>query len=852
MPNSLLRLDNTLWGYTPQVATIQGDELSQIQIQTPHFDTPASAYAIASATLNSLTQQKITTHAQLKNPFFVTIESTNPQVQGNWEVSQVMHNSCCDKLMQAWPFTKMYPDHSIVRIVASKASNVSETVTTFIADETPIAYLHKTIECPTLSMSERLDAKSFDDPFTQLATLYLQTVDPNFVSEQKVLASFRFVLQDDVLSLEPLSVGKGSIEENQQTIQAFRDYILTEFGKKRLDYVNSAYGFSLDEMLKTGQPLTPDHVFKVNIGMNNVELADVQALFEKLLAIGKKFPESTKEYLTLENFQNGSCLSLHEFRALLQHVKKRDNEPNYKQAVLRFIQTLPKENVSVQSLDPQVFNTLVSFTMPDSEARARAYTGRKISLIAIHGSNTMGNPDIFNPSRDLFELLQVFDQMQKQEDWTNYFELLTHVAAKKTLPRETAPEMQKPGDKHWHVGILLPAPLSSENEARWYYNEACFDDGQGNINYVLLPACDGYRTDGKALPFIKNYRSTASDSNAFDSRQSIAADLNPYGSPGSIDPKDSFAMEKGDFFKRTIPLWVAKLLHAEKKDSLDLHYEALDLYIHCLRCPGNTPGDILLEAYRLKHCESTASEIGVFLRRQAQLHQELPEYKIAQDIACIGHSLGGALAQFGTYFFGPRLQRIPLEGHNTICYASRGPAIDTVQDTGFMQFGKTHTKMLQALNVGYTIIQDFSSGDFIPQSGHSHLGTTGYSESDSTWLTNSVSVFQPLKTAKALEITTAVAHARRTGTCQEGLDFKRTQITQADLHEYDHAWLLSNRIREIFDYVCCISSKAVESGREILALLFRPYFIVAEKVHRLFNPAQIKRNSYGGFSLRYR
>ncbi len=160
--------------------------------------------------------------------------------------------------------------------------------------------------------------------------------------------------------------------------------------------------------------------------------------------------------------------------------------------------------------------------------------------------------------------------------------------------------------------------------------------------------------------------------------------------------------------------------------------------------------------------------------------------------------------------------------------------------------------MLQALNVGYTIIQDFSSGDFIPQSGHSHLGTTGYSESDSTWLTNSVSVFQPLKTAKALEITTAVAHARRTGTCQEGLDFKRTQITQADLHEYDHAWLLSNRIREIFDYVCCISSKAVESGREILALLFRPYFIVAEKVHRLFNPAQIKRNSYGGFSLRYR
>jgi len=860
----LLRLTDNLWQYTPEPAQTKNDILlSHIRIQTPNFTAPLLGYAVASSIGQSLQVQNITALSQLEKPFYVQIESSVPQVAGNWKVEKVSHSTICDRVKQAWPMTEMYPDRRIVRIEASKVSTAAQKAIATVVDDTK-SLLHQSLDYEGVRINDRLEAASFDDPFTKLATLCLQTVDPNFVSEEKVLASYRFVLKEEKLSLQLLSnaiATEGEKEENRQTVTAFREYVLTEFGKKRLEYVDAAYGFSLDALIKEGKPLTPDHVFKVNIGMNNVELSDVQAVLNKLIDFRNNPPESTKYYFTPNAFENDTCLSLAEFRNLINHVKKtyphlfEEDDGSAEEAIKRFLNTLPtpqEGEVPVQTLEVDLFNILVSFVMPDTEARTRAFTGRKICHLAIMGSNTMGDPDIFNPSRDLFELMHIYEQMQKKEDWSNFYELLSHVVTKKTLIRKTPPQELQPGKRHWHVGSLLPAPATENGEARWYYVKDCYDDGQGNINYVFDTACDNYRVHNKPLPLIKAYRSTASDGNAFDSVKSIAADLNPYGSPGSIDPQDSFQMEKGDFFKRTMPLWVAKLLHAEKEQSSALYKEALSEYLVCIQCTGNTPKDVLDEARRLCHPD----QIRTFLRNEAVKHKELPEHKVGQDIACIGHSLGGALAQFGVYFFGPRLHRIPLEGQKFICYSSRGPAIDTTQDAAFMKFCQTHAKTLQALNQKWEIIHDFSAGDLVPQSGHSHLGTTGYKDADSSWCTITTSVFQPLETAKALEITTISAHGRRSGCAIVGRDFTRTFICPQELHEYDHAWFLSRRLKDIFGNTCFISPKITEFGRELFARLSRPGFVLAEKIHTLgtppaFSPPEIKRNRYGGFALHY-
>jgi len=821
-PTPLVRLDNNLWRYIPEpppagiVPTVD-----QIQIQTPQWDVPALSYRLASVVQEALKSQQISQMNQLNDDFYVYVRDDASGIQGKWKVSLVEDRSFMHTFWQFFPFTRNYPDTRIARLEVSRSSVINEL---FTFKRLNTFCMEKPVLMPDIQLPFVPNAQTgrFSDAFTELSRIYFQTIDPNFVFEENVLGTFRFVLDaTGQLSLKLITGAPTEADENRVTATAFRDYIVNTYGQQKLDFVNNAFGFSLDQVIQQGLPLVPDHIFKTNIGMCNIEMSDLEQLFDKL-----------KNYNT----------SPPVFPQIVQQgLAKAFPTPAELTAFIASLANVP----SVKKLPVDQFNLVVNLLMPSDEERELAFTGRKIRHLAIVGWNTQGDPDVFTPSRDLFEFMHVYGQMEKPNDWDNYHELGTHVASKKNLFRKNS------DNQGWHVGILMPGPKSATGQATWYYNDAFIDDGQGNVNYVMLPACDNYQENGKALPYIKNYRSTAANQSSIDWMESIAADLNPYGPPISIHPHVSFQQEKGYFDQRTIPLWVGQLLRAEKSQQQAHFQQAIDEYVKCLQSPGRTPPEKMELALKTQALQSSI-DIQKFLRDEARLHQELPEFKIAQDIACVGHSLGASLAQFGIYYFGPRRHRIPLPQQNYICFSTRGPAIDNYQDSVFMTFGKTYSDVLVALGQRWKVRHQLEYGDFIPESGESHLGTTGYDPAtDSLWLDQNITVFRPLTTAQALGMTTLPTHGRRTGFSVEGRDFVQQSLDVNLFQQYDHDWWMSQQLIDIFGYRILRSSKVTEFARAFASVVSRPFMVVILKIYNFVCPEIIPPNKNGVIFLRY-
>lgn len=819
----IVRHTNNLWSYVPQppAAGVVAN-VDEIYIQTPVWDVPALSYRLARVVQKSLKRQHITQMDQLKDGFYVNVRDEASGIAGKWKVQFVEDTSFKHEFWQYFPFTRSYPNLRIAHLRVSPSNMIDEL---FSSKRLNTFCMEKAVKMPNIQLPPfPANAGLFGDGFTQLASVYLRTIDPYFVFEEKVLGAFRYVIEPNgMLTLKPILGTPVETEENRIAATAFRDYIVNQYGRSKLDYVNAAYGFSIDQIIAQGLPLLPDHVFKINIGMCNVEMAHLEQLFDLLLDYN-----NTKATLPL---------------AVQTNLAKAFPTETLLTAFLASLTGV----ASVRKLPSTVFNQVVDLLMPSAQERERAYTGRKIFGKAIVGWNTQGESGIFNPSRDLFEHMQVFGEMERTNDWGNYHELSTHITCKKNLYRKNTL------DQGWHLGVLVPSPLSPTGEKRWYVNTVFVDDGQGNFNYGMEPACDNYQNDARALPFIKNYRSTAADNSQIDWMETFEADLNPYGPPSSINPQYSYHEEKKDFHERTLPLWVGYLLYAEKSGQQVHFQKAIDEYVHCLKSPGATPPEKLQMAHAAQSSASSAT-IQKFLRDEATLHRELPEFKIAQDISCLGHSLGGSLAEFAIYYYGPRKHRIPLPNYNYICYASRGPAIYTYQDEVFMNFGRQNAELLAALGQRWKVRLQLEYGDFIPESGQSHLGTTGWDPAkDNAWLELNTTVFRPLETAQALPINTISTHGRRTGMAIEGRDFTQTTIDVPLLQQFDHDWWMSEQLIDLFGYRILRSAKLVEFGRLTAAIVTRPFMIAALKIYNHLHPEIIPANEkFGVIFMRYK
>jgi hypothetical protein len=452
----------------------------------------------------------------------------------------------------------------------------------------------------------------------------------------------------------------------------------------------------------------------------------------------------------------------------------------------------------------------------------------------------------------MFELLHVFADCRKTNDWENYYEILSHVVSRKNLFRKTP---RTPNE--WHLGLLIPAPTSPSGESRWYCNDAFNDDHNGDVSYVLFPACRNYCDNGRSLPMIKLYRSTCSGGGVVNFQDSIASDLYPWGSPGQLMPSASSRYFENYINERSIPLWMGYLISAKEMKTRKSDEER-KTYENRLMNAGKEflsyfskkhPKDKRVEALLWKKIHNKEwEELEAILTEYGHFFKEDPEGKISQDIAFVGHSLGGAFAQHGVCAHFTDDGRIAVPGNTVACYSSDGPAIDNEENTRFIDFGRAHRKLLNELGVKIRVIHRFEYGDPVPQVGGSHLGATpDADDEDCSWLDFSAAVYRPKKKALARDVVTpGIAHARRFGLAKKGEDYTVRELTQKSLDEFDHAIWLQGDLLKTFGYRFLRSPKTAESVRRVIGVYTRPLM----KIWQWVSGNQIgARDAQGAFAI---
>ncbi len=337
--------------------------------------------------------------------------------------------------------------------------------------------------------------------------------------------------------------------DNKRTVEAFFDAMKNEYGNKKIDDICYLYDIDYTTMIEQGDPLTPEHVFRLNIGVNDIEINDLENLQKKLPDwlenfehTAGLFPDDDVEDIISKMKVNP--LFNAEIRGLLRAVQN-DYESLNPQNVAGWVRNLT-QNDTISEMTPSDFNKLVSiYSIPNSD-KQKMYTGREI-FFPIKSGYTIAETGMYKPWIDELELLQTFTNLENTSDWESYYEKLSYVVCKKHLFR-------KHPESGYKVGAVIPAPMSIDGEKRWYCVKQALHNGYGKLVYLLEPVCQD-----STLPTVKLYRSTSSDKYAAFGAKTIRTDLNPLNPPGYEGKNRTDHYENSVIKEHTIPVWVGYL-----------------------------------------------------------------------------------------------------------------------------------------------------------------------------------------------------------------------------------------------------------------------------------------------------
>lgn len=408
-------------------------------------------------------------------------------------------------------------------------------------------------------VSKILDFKQsfFEDPFTKLATVAFQKYEQEFTSKDFFVPDYchyRIVKVDNKLQLIHQSAHI-DIEHSKKAIKLYKKFLIKNFGKEKIAYIEHLYRFKLDEI----PSLTPEHIYRINIGLTNLEYQDFDHFLIKLNKISsdiKKF-KAIKLDISLEKYlKKNSSLTGREAKGLFQYFNAL--KKNAKLSDLKdWLDVLHPIPLACKNLSNELFNELLPILNYTNQERDRSLTGRKIFGFIKSGYTTAGLGE-YKPWVDQHQLTQFFSELATSRSLTSYAEKLAHVVAKIHLAREHPTE-------GFRVGALIPAPPQHPGGLqRWYKVTSCISNGYGIFSFTLENACDD-----DSLPGIKLFRSTASARYALHSQQTVVNDLNNFNAPGYQGIGRTDAYEEKFFKDRTIPIWLGYNLQAEENIGSD-------------------------------------------------------------------------------------------------------------------------------------------------------------------------------------------------------------------------------------------------------------------------------------------
>lgn len=948
----LYRLDETLWCFSFMPGNANFPE--KIYIQTPGFSNRAVDYELADVISDALSQAPNFATAMTQGVDLSKEKKASTEIQKKWELCDT--SEAWSKKLQKGSFYNHSFNSLKTRVIELRPASYYQKATN--AFSSGIAYLvswvwtrHpyvKTTVQRQLVWQEGawqeslINNGAFTDPFTSLAKEALQTDETSFVSEQPCTGSYRFELKNNLLRLVPIADGSAmntTVDDIRAAVVAYRDYLKKTFAWRILDsiekkfqeqleaypqvfntpyepeeqlmgYLQCTLGIDFELMIKEGKPLLPDHVFKCNIAVNNIEMPRVESLFlriDRLLKSAKyadNIPLDTpSQWMAfLISIKVDSYFSLREIRGMYCSFRGRngDKKPTSAQfreyiASFNFMKDLqPSLNElifgdKIRDLTPRAFHQLMEILLVDTDlidlpfsqrgAQDNFWTGRKIVHLGICGYKTMGNKKVFDPARNRFELLHIYRTLA-QGNWNMLSELLAHVVVKKSLwshyPARSLDNPPDPANRERRVALLIPFP-DQGGEKRWYYVDGLLNDGGGDFNYVLVPACKGYVEDetsndrlmtSKRVPLIKLYRSTASDGEAESSIDTLLADTNPK-KIGALDFKRGDEYEVSYFNRCTIPVWVGYLISGKVAEAVAT-FQALPTKKVDVKSMSTQPEDKIdmlkrFLVWQMARAQKISPEdaperaqnvLQAFIQGVGQENfetylttslqaMEWEKQKLAQDVLFIGHSLGGALSQSGCYHFGAEQDRIPLFGCIYRCITYDSPGVTLSEARGFIQFGRRHKVLLKSLSQRWEINFQFEFQDLVPEGGTCFLGVQDHEPGDEEWLKIEGSVCKPAETAQDLTITTTPTHGRRFWQAQQGQDYVRTILTLQHLNDLKQSWLLSRELRGMFGYRLTTPRISEIIRRGIPGTAAFTYFWTKKQIKSLASPVNKEADKDG-------
>jgi hypothetical protein len=533
--------------------------------------------------------------------------------------------------------------------------------------------------------------EGFDDGFTRSACIDL--------SHHKA-STQRIVVKEDRASLSHVTYGavarlfhrlfptaafRAWQEENRNTLKVYKKFLESECGTEVVERIQKDYRFRLDALIVRGEPLLPEHVYFFNIGMQNIEMQDVEALFQKI--------------------RNNAPLP-----ARVEHRLANKDRDAVRMSTAS----------TAEQLDEPLFNALVGCLQPTEEERERAFTGMKIEAV-IRGSNYRTKRGLHAGRRllpwlDQQELLQTFPRLSELTENT-YREQLVKVVIKKHLMRWNVQD-------GWRVGALIPAP-SKNGEKRWLKVEEGVDSGWGKLWCTLSPAC-AKNTD---LPVYRVYRDTSMDSWAQGGAGTLLRDI-AYFLPAGYLYHDTTAERDTAFFKPfTLPVWAARYKRAKEEQAQRGGEEYAAYWKELCRSfdaySNNRAAECGLAEKvdpKFQKAYSAGSwEEKVRLAEEA-LDALLPEAggTATRKLVAVGNSLGAFDAQYDL------IQQTVMQGRvlaqPTELYCHSGVRIRKADDQEFCTFLTHHQDVSGTFSADYVL----EVGDPVPLAGgasHAYLGT---------------------------------------------------------------------------------------------------------------------------------
>jgi hypothetical protein len=562
----------------------------------------------------------------------------------------------------------------------------------------------------------------------------------------------------------------------------------------------------------------------------------VRQLFEKLISL--KSVNGKLDLSSFSNFRssfNGAPLPLRQLRGLYIYAKKlspSNNNLSLDTLLNVFIVAEEHKNLSAEAFNDLMEIYATGFELKSDALNRKSFTGRRIEHLAICGYKTMGNHELTDTWRSVFESLHIYPSLQsglwgKREDEVAFYELLGHVMSKKAL--WTQINSSPSNDR---VGRLLPGP-QIEQERTWFYVSSYFNDRQGCLNYFLKPACYNEQFNGKPLPLIMLFRSTASDREALSSFDSLLADLNPHGI-GTYDVAIGLKEETKDLYRCTIPLWLGYVAFGDC-DKAKKAFE--EFFPKDSKSSSKTPPEEIIQ--QIHHCMHSLNpdndkdhwgefvnkvgkdKIDAFLAHPSTQEEWSKENtKVQQDVVFVGHSLGGALVQQFLVGFTVQDGRIPLKDCNYIAHCFCSPGRMDEDETAFQQFEKDHGDLLEILNQKWEINYRFEQEDLVPTGGKVWLGSTMTKD----WLTLNAEIISPqFDTATCIDMVTIPTHGRRSGYATKDNDFKNILLTAADLKTLKEGYTMEYclDLREKFGYPLAVPLSFYEESREAAGIAER-------------------------------